>query len=293
MRRQKIALTGRLRVGKDHVAENCGGTIIGFADPFYVIAEYMTGFDRTHKDTVPGLRELYQKIGQWGRGDLTKEYPITPERALFTAWVKSGDAAKLVPGVDWSLWGKGNIWIDYVMRRAEEDPANRIFTTNCRFKLEYDTFLEASWDHWHVMCSRETYEERLRAVNMTLADPRIKDVSEQLADALDKAVVAAIKNQPVGPKLKVIWNDQRPSPNERLQTLTEFQAYLHNQEVEPEYSYEQQNNPAGGETPTDQHADAGDGGGNGEKHRTAVGAAGGQSKDPAARRRARKSKRSR
>ena len=258
MKQQKVALTGRLRTGKDYIAERSGGTIIGFADPLYEIGRILTGIGPDKKDTVPFLRELYQKIGQWGRGDVSEKYPLSMERCMFSLIVNSGVFDEALPYVDFSKWGTGgDIWLDALFRRSGELPANRIFVSNCRFRNEYDALLAGGWDHWHVMCSRQTYEERLREVGLSINSKQISDTSEELAGLMDNSVINAIKQQPVGPKLKVVWNDTRPSPCDRLQTLEQFQAYLTNQETEPEYTY-------GPETSEETTPDAGSGAGDGE-----------------------------
>jgi hypothetical protein len=286
MKISKIALTGKLRVGKDTIAEKCGGTIVSMAHPLYVVGEYLTGIGPEHKDKVPFLREFYQRFGQWGRGEFSAEYPLTMERLLMTAWVKSGQPAKLLPWVKWEEWGTENIWINSMFEQVEQisQQVNRVFVSNCRFHNEYKALAEAGWDIWHVLCSRQTYEERLRDVDLSVNSPKLRDTSEKLALELDRRTVEAIQTQPVGPKLKVIWNDSRPSPCERLQTLEQFQAYLENQETEPEYTnYEQTETTP---TPT---SDPGDGSSNVEEPRAHVGTEVKQNRDPAARRRDRKS----
>lgn len=285
MKKLKIALTGRLRVGKDYVANAAQGTILSFADPLYALGEYLVGRGVEYKDRDPFLREFYQKIGQWGRGDVNEQYPLTMERALFTAWVLQGHANKVAPYVDWEKWGSGgDIWLDALLRRAAQVEDSRIFVTNCRYKNEYDALLADGWDHWHVICSRQTYEERLRLVNMSINDKRLLDQSERLAGALDSAVINMIKQEPVGPKMKVIWNDARPSPCDRLQTVDQFMVYLENQQTEPEYINEPEpTDPIG--TPA-AYVEAG--GGHGEESPAPERAGGVETRDAAERRRNRK-----
>jgi hypothetical protein len=271
------------------VAQSCGGTIIGFADPLYILCEHMTGLTPEHKDVVPFCREFLQTVGQWGRGHVdADQYRHTFERALFQAWVKSGEARKLLPWVNWDLWGTDEIWTDALQRRSDELPSRRIFLTNVRFKHEFEWANKHGWDHWHVLCSRQTYEERLQAVGMTLADKRISDVSESLAGALDSHVVGIIKSQPTGPKLKVIWNDARTSPSDRFLTLEEFKKYAENQEIEPEYDYTAQQSADTARTP-DTTAAIDDGAGLGPvaKRDPTDGSPKSENRDPWERRRAR------
>lgn len=245
---KKYALTGKLRVGKDYVADKCGGKIFGFADPFYEIAERLFGKVPGNKDEIPGLRDFYQKLGQWGRGVVGPQYPLTPERAVFILLMRQHGPSLTDLPVDWASYGHTpDIWIHTVLARTyqetgemlsdgytdEGDPipvdvSDRpvVFVSNCRFENEHKALTAAGFDHFHVLCSDQTYHERLRSAGISPDDPRLKDVSEQYARKFDAAVVKTLRTHETGPKLKVIWNDSRPIPSPRLLTVEEFKQYV-------------------------------------------------------------------
>jgi hypothetical protein len=227
----KIVLTGRLRVGKDFVAKAVDARIIGFADPLYEMGRYFLGHGPEEKDTASGLREFYQQIGNWGRGEVNKENPLSVQRAIWTTWAKRLGPS-IVPYVNWELYGQPNsgIWVDALLRRAVQLNVLRLAVSNCRFDDEFKRLTGDGFDHWHVMCGKQTYVERLAQVGLTLQSPELRHSSEKLADALDQSVVNTVRTQPTGPKLKVVWNDARPAPSNRFATIDELKQYLNEYE---------------------------------------------------------------
>jgi len=235
---RKYVLTGKLRVGKDFIASACEGTILGFADPMYEVGKNLFG-------DVPkeAMREFYQRLGDWGKGTVDKDTPITMERACFVLLMRrlGGDLCPTIP-VDWASFGRNtNIWLESILGRAfqesgeafatnEEEadfvPVKDLFVTNARFRPEIAEMTKSGFDHFHVMCSEPTYIERLRAVGIVLGDQRLKHVTEMLANELDREVYGMLRLHPTGPKLKVIWSDDRPSPSDRLFTIEQFKDYV-------------------------------------------------------------------
>ena len=61
--------------------------ILGFADPIYALSRAYLG---TEDKSVPGVRKFMQDVGQWGRGVVSDEYPLSVTRALFTHDVRRG-----------------------------------------------------------------------------------------------------------------------------------------------------------------------------------------------------------
>jgi hypothetical protein len=248
---KKYCFTGKLRVGKDYVAEACGGEILGFADPFYRIVETLHG-KQGNKDEVPGLRELYQKIGQWGRGVVKESYPLTPERAIFTAFIRAHGHQLTNHPVQWETYGTNpDIWVHSLLALSQRlagehiqnsmdfdeggkaigeavDPAQFPvqFVTNVRFENEHKILRQSGFDHFHVLCSDSTYNERLRDANIAPDSPRLRDYSEQFARQFDAAVASTLRTHETGKKLKVIWNDSRQIPSPRLFTVEEFKQYV-------------------------------------------------------------------
>jgi hypothetical protein len=248
---KKYCFTGKLRVGKDYAAETCEGSILGFADPFYTIVETLHG-KQENKDKVPGLRELYQKIGQWGRGVVNDKYPLTAERAAFTLMMRIHGHQLTNHPVQWESYGRNeDIWVHSLLAMSQRlagehtlndmdfdadgksvlpvvDPAQYPvqFVTNVRFQNELTTLGQSGFEHFHVLCSDATYTERLRSVGIALEDPRLNDLSEQFARNLDVEVANIIRTHETGTKIKVIWNDHRPIPSPRLFTMDEFKNYV-------------------------------------------------------------------
>lgn len=210
---ERIYTTGRLMVGKDHVLKSLGYDIVGLADPLYKVQEYF--FPGTNK-ADPGARKLLQIIGQWGRGQVDDQYPLTPDRAIFVMMLRHyGAQGQLDPSVDWKTYGLNpNIWLDALARRLE-GRSGPLAVSNCRFDNEVDYFDKAGWTGYHVMCSPKTWRARLKAAGLENRDT--DDFSEQLAISRDRFVHKTVTSTPRGPVLRVIWNDpHEPCPSARL-----------------------------------------------------------------------------
>lgn len=232
---KRVFFTGSLAVGKDYVAEQVGAPIFGFADPIYAIATYLFGVEVTstkNKD-LPGMRTLLQQTGQWGRNDIDDKYPYTVERATFCLMIRSlGTAGVIDPEgkwkVDWKNFGLDPlIWTTSMLARVNEyftkTASNRVSNTNVRFKHEYGALIENNWEHYHVMCSPQTWAQRLSSKKLTPESPQIRDKSEHMAAALNQNVTKLISREPRGKMLKVIWNDTNVAPpSPRILTLAQF-----------------------------------------------------------------------
>lgn len=227
----RIALTGRFKSGKDYVASAVRAQIIGFSEPLYFLQKYFFGSD--DKD-LPGAREFLQTVGMWGRGLIDANYPLTPLRAVFVSMLRAIHGrfpAELQ--VDWDAFGVDqDVWLRAALKRAEKSyvPGTVQAVVNVRFKNEFDYLREAEWTHFHVMCSQNTWRNRLAASGLAVNSPATTDVSEQLAAILDNYVIKQISSQPLGKKMRVIWSDnEAPPPSPRFFTVKEFQDYIHAQ----------------------------------------------------------------
>jgi hypothetical protein len=226
----KIFYTGRLKAGKDHIAGLTGAKNFGFSEPLYYLLEFFFGVKDKDKH---GARKFLQYAGQVGRNVINEQYPLTPERAVFVQMVRT--LSKKFPDtlrVDWSTYGfNNNIWLDAVNQRIDEhlasQPGARVSNTNVRFEHEFARLKEQGFRHYHVMCSKATWEARLKQAGLQANSPVVTDVSEQLAAALDRDVTQKISKQRTGKKLAVIWNDPAvPPPSPRLYTVNEFLALV-------------------------------------------------------------------
>jgi hypothetical protein len=267
---RKYALTGRLRSGKDHAAKLCNGTILGFADPLYAVGKSIFGIGVEGKDDQKiDMRSFYMKLGEWGKGTVDDQHPVTMERATFVVLMRAYGSQLCDLPVDWRTYGTNkNIWLESLLGRSFQEsgeafsdtlegdfvPRKDIFVTNVRFKFELGELRKSDFDHFHSLCSEQTYIERLRQVGLTLGDQRLKHVSEMMANELDRQVYHILRQHPAGPKLKVIWNDDRPSPSDRLFSLDEFKTYVEDNanarttEPEPEPGFESAETPDAGES---------------------------------------------
>jgi hypothetical protein len=200
---QKLALSGRMFAGKDHVAKLGGFEILGFADPIYAVCKFFYG---TADKTLPGVRKFQQQIGQWGRGIINDQYPLTAERAMFTDTVRRNGAQIFGSDyyrldINFKSYGKNeNFWIDILLQRVaaqlKASPAAKIAVTNARFDNELAALKNAGFEHYHVMTHPETRIARLGEAYSPEAD---NDYSEQMAARLDKDQ----------PGMLTIWNDNR------------------------------------------------------------------------------------
>lgn len=231
----KVFYTGRMGVGKDYVAALTGSTIFGLADPIYYLVNHFTGLKVSSisgKD-IPGVRSTLQILGQWGRGDVDAEYPVSPARITFVRMVQSlgnsidPDNSQLV---DWKQFGiDKDLWLNSLVARVNaffaENPGKRVAVTNVRFENEYKFLSAAGWKHYHVMCSPATWARRLAKQKLSPDAPQLKDKSELLANAMDADVVRRLSKQPSGSVLRVIWNDPDAKiPSSRLLTTAQFLA---------------------------------------------------------------------
>lgn len=209
----RICTTGRLNAGKDTFLKSIGRTIHGFADPLYAIQKAFFG---TEDKKAPGARAFLQKVGQWGRGTVNEQYPLTTERAVFITLMQA-IGPTLGFNVDWSLFGKTDeLWVDALLARTAD--LDNIGVSNVRFKNEREALTAAGFTHYHVMASPNTLQRRWAAAGIAPNNPALNDISEQMAIALDKAALEAGKKP--GGKLRVIWSDKQvKSPSSRFITL--------------------------------------------------------------------------
>jgi len=226
IRPNRLFFTGRLCAGKDYCATQTGAQIFGFADPMYYLATHFfkTEVTATANKDLPGMRAFLQAVGQWGRGTVNEQYPLTPARATFITMIRSLHAAGVIKGfeVDWDSFGHNeNIWLDACLKRAESCEG-RAAITNVRFADEFNRVRSEGWRHWHVMVSQATWRARLATRKLTPDSPAIKDTSERFAAFLDADVTKKISAQPSRNKMRVIWNDNTVPPSPRLFTMAEF-----------------------------------------------------------------------
>jgi hypothetical protein len=204
----RTAFTGVLGVGKDYIAKKHGFEILGFADPIYTLARRYLGTD---DKSVPGVRKFQQDVGQWGRGLVTAEQPMTTERHRITTEIREEGVSIPGEGVfDASDYGLNpEFWVNIMLSRIRRRfRSASIAVTNCRFANELAALTSVGFRTYHVTCSPETLSERREAAGYK--DPTVfNNISEQLALEFDRRFRA---DELVAPRVDVIWNDYRPVP---------------------------------------------------------------------------------
>lgn len=161
----RIALMGRIRAGKDHVADGTSLQKHRMADPLYHLMVEI--FGPIGKET-PGFRRLLQQTGQFGRGIINSAYPLTFERAAFIGMVRSlGPKTPGLEKVDWSSYGKDeSFWAKALINSSPTNvPESNVIINDLRFQIDKTTFEEAGFTSFLVLCTEETRKERLLANN--------------------------------------------------------------------------------------------------------------------------------
>lgn len=223
----RLFFTGRLGVGKDHMAGLIGAEVHGLSEPLYAMASYFFGIqvDANTNKELPGIREFLQKVGMWGRRHIANDYPLSPERAVFIDTIQriGADAFDSKLGVSWHHYGTDeNLWLDAAIVRMALSEAPRQAVTNVRFANEFKRMSEQGFINWHVMTTPAELQSRQAKRGVKPGEASLKDVSEALADALDRQVVKTVSAQKNGPMLRVIWNSNTPPPSPRLWTVAQF-----------------------------------------------------------------------
>ena len=235
---RRLIFSGRMRAGKDYVAEQLGLPIYGFADPIYLLTEAWVG---SQDKTLSGVRRAMQKIGAWGRGIVSEAYPLTRERHRFCEWaqVHGPTITGMGTGRRWAQFGQdwdpaleemghypGHFWIELLQDRVRG--ADEYGITNGRFPNEIWAFSGGDKGHIHVMCSEETRRARTNEAGEAWDPDAENDTTEQMAAQLDEYVYAggeeareAVMKKyglgnivgPDSPPLTVVWNDPRQEPD--------------------------------------------------------------------------------
>jgi hypothetical protein len=222
--------------GKDHVAQQAGLVVKGFADPIYQLCEHLTG---TRDKSVPGIRRCMQQIGQWGNGHISEEYPLSMERALLTHRIQQ-EGPHMTKDFDWVKWSeygtRRDFWVNILLTRLGDNTVSwhpgrlngelkkQFGITNARFSHELEPCLKAGFQHFHVRCSPKTRELRMREAGYVGTVTEDQDISEQMAIKLDREM----------PDSQVIWNDEEPFPDgQTFLRVQDFVDMVKSQQIFP------------------------------------------------------------
>jgi hypothetical protein len=215
-----IALTGRARAGKDHIAGLLGLETLSIADPLYEICAYFLG--SCNKD-LPQHRRFLQLLGAWGRGERTKGPKNLPNRRDITKEIRKTPQivapktfSETKGRVNWEKFGKNaGFWLEITKARVQniireakkQGKTPRLAIPNVRFTNELRAFEKLGFLHLHVLCNDKTLRSRRGKGVNTKND---NDITEAFAKKLDLKMV--------GPQ--VIWNDPNfPPPAGRGYTI--------------------------------------------------------------------------
>lgn len=227
-----IGFTGCICAGKDYVASLAGLERASMAEPLYKLSELFWDLGASARGQKPdGLREFWQKVGQWGKGIISAQYPLTPERAAFEEHVRNTAAASLLRrfgsdyAVDWSSYGRNPaIWANALIERLSLrcTPGKRHGVTNLRFPVEINPFVKNDWPVVHVTASPATL--RQRQMNQGVRPEAAEDISEEYATRLDSLIADICGRSYATPSVidwleangyphcAVVWNDLDMEP---------------------------------------------------------------------------------
>jgi len=130
------ALIAPARSGKDHCLAAGGFSVVSLSHP---LDELIRGAAGEIDRTAPGYRRTQQLYGQWGRGYVSEEYPITTERVAWLRWVGDTDSGGLWLNkwkLDFRDIGTPRFWADGAFKRASAQ--GRAAVGNLRFRGDVD-----------------------------------------------------------------------------------------------------------------------------------------------------------
>ncbi len=199
-----VVFSGRMGAGKDYCAEQAGLTIMGLMDPLYPICKQFFGTD---DKSLPGMRRFMQTVGVWGRGIVNEEYPLNPERALLLREIRMMGCDGHTPlpfSCEWlpqlcymeKFGTTQRFWLDMLLHRVKGK--DRVAIVNARFPDEISTFKGIGFQHFHVVCKKDTLAVRGRTRGLAEG---ANDLTEQMALGFDREF---FEGKYTG---DVIWND--------------------------------------------------------------------------------------
>ena len=217
---KKFALSGLMFSGKDFVADTAKLKKLTVAGPIYELAKSLTGVGRDQPNT-PGLRALWQSIGQWGWGSISAQYPLTAERALLTRDIRN-HGHEMAPSYAWVEWHKygtrKDFWIATMLHdlaaRPDEDfeGYNGVVMSSTRFRHELEPLKANGFEHYLVACHEDTRRARMAAAGCNYSERELNDESERMSlDLLTEL-----------PRHRIIWNDDWTNMPEGALTIQEF-----------------------------------------------------------------------
>jgi hypothetical protein len=211
----KLAFSGLMYSGKDHVAGQAGCTVVSASEPLARLARHLFGTD---DKTIPSIRQFMTTVGQWGWGAQDRHgSPYTCERALFAEWARQrgAEVTRLgEPAMWWQFGRRPDFWLMLMEHRLREEPefagVKRLAMVNCRFPHDRRALEATGWRHYLVACTDNTREQRL---GRPFTNHERNDISEVYArawsgrDSFPPHLAADWEGEACLPASRVIWND--------------------------------------------------------------------------------------
>lgn len=193
---------GPYGVGKDHALTSLGyKSTSRIAGPLYELVETMAGA-RVNK-AAPGWRDTLCKVGAWGRGEVSEEYPMTAERLVFQKFVRNHVAG-------YSAFGSSpDFWLGTAMdvARLNAHLHQNTGIPDVRYPNELEAVTRAGWPVFFVACRLETLYARRTAMGYAINSG---ERSERLAnDIFARTVISKLQPPEVG--ITVLWSDEPDS----------------------------------------------------------------------------------
>lgn len=201
----RLVFTGR---GVREAAAALGAKYYTVNGPVLALANYF--YPGISKDTA-GAETFLAAVKAWGANEISKEYPVTPARAMFVTMVRA-IAPALPAGISWANFGANEgFWIDACVASATLEPEDtRVVVSGLTTDIELKFFSTQGFQHWHLM-ARPGHKVTI-------------DSQNKLNSSLDNSVTTQVSQQRTGGKLRAIWNDNVSPISNRLWTLPEFLA---------------------------------------------------------------------
>lgn len=203
---RRLAMSGLLKSGKDHIAQQIGYTPVSFAEPLYRICEYVYGScDKNN----PRHRRFLQWLGQVGHGAFG-DHPTCPDdfhKAEMVILLRREGHA-IYPHSAWQDFGRRkDFWVSDLLERIENYHREQcVVVTNVRFRHELEPMKVGGFEHYLVVCSEATRRERYWGSPEQKYIPIPKEIDEDVSEEMARQLLNEM------PEKRIIWSDHRPMP---------------------------------------------------------------------------------
>ena len=215
----RLFLIGRLRSGKDHLSHLLKRPQWGLADAMRVLVK---GLNYPSDKRMPGARECLMKIGQWGRGWVDQNYPLSPDRIMWVDYIRN-HGSRLAPQYDWSNYGLvPTFYSDLLLQDGNYLGARRSMVSDIRFQSDAVNLQEPGSALILVWASHKTICRRIREIgeipifNTLFDNPERREIGEEVlnVDAAERySTYWTLWFQNPTEELRVIQDQFLPRPD--------------------------------------------------------------------------------